>query len=229
MTDQRSVSDDAGKSVSISDIDKKAYEIQRRVRDGGLDLKETNKRLQRVAESTDSHFSELPIFLTIYSNSGRTGKEWARVLRDDGVYVQGWTEDVLTQPGFDINHVTDSRLYEPAVINDDELYKDERTTENIRRVGTDERGLVEPPAELGALLAEKLTSSDFRRLKRAYGIDCLIIMHEPITDSRDNPRLLTIGHHDIRVGLTPLSGDPKKCWGDRCGFLFDSSSLHLDA
>jgi len=158
--------------------------------------------------------------LPTLQSTGRGGAEWVRLLRDSGVHATSYAEGVLTQDEFNDKHTTDVREYNLELIRGDEFDYNDRTAENIRRVGTDERGLVEPPAELAPLLAEKLTVEDLKQLEEEHGIHHLVIMHEAITDSDGNWRLLYVCRFVDKVGLGARWGEH----GNRCnaegGFLF---------
>jgi hypothetical protein len=151
---------------------------------------------------------------------GRTGAEWMHLLSDSSVHVTNYAEDVLTQDEFNDKHATDVREYNPELIRGDEFDDDERTIKNIRRVGTEEFGLVEPPADLAPLLAKKLSVDYLKRLKEEHGIRYLVIMHEVIIDSDGNPRLLYFGRVVDKVGLGARWGECGCRLNVECGLLF---------
>jgi len=178
----------------------------------------------KVLHALRDGFLSEPELPTLKSN-GRTGAEWIPLLRNAGVSVSSYAENVLTRDDFNGVHITDGRTYKPVIIRGDQFNYDERTTKNIRRVGTDERGLAEPPAELAPLLAEKLKAERFRfenlkRLEEEHGIHHLVIMHEAITDFVGDPSLLYVGRFGDGVGLGTRWDKPEYHWRAKDGFIF---------
>jgi len=163
--------------------------------------------------------------LPVLQSNGWTGSQWVLALRDSGVNVTGWAEDVLTRDKFDEEHVTVGCKYEPVLLCSDEFSDDERMSKNARRLGIDERGLVAPPAELAPLLAEELTAEYLKLLEKEYGINYLVISHKPIDDSDDDPHLLHVDYSGVNVRLdASLSGIANQWnsqeWNSQDGFVF---------
>jgi len=208
-------------ALPIAEIDRKAYEIQRRAREGGLDLKETSRRLQHIIENGEPYPPELP---TLKSN-GRTGAEWIHLLRDAGAGVRNFAEDVLTQDEFDDMHVIGSHGYSLELICGDEFNDDERTIKNIRLVGTDERGLVEPPAEVAPLLAEKLTVRYLKWFEEERGVQRLVIMHEAVIGFDGDSFLLCVERHGDVTRLNVRLGFPESHFFAEDGLIFLSRKM----
>ncbi len=185
-------------SQFVSDVDHKAREIQHYVRNGALDPQETAERLQRIIDNSEPYPFELPIV----TSDGRTGQELLDSLRSQGVSVSSDGEDILTQDEFDRDHVSDGVEYSPTIIPANEFSGEERSTENIIRSGdVGDRDFIEPKAEVTALLAEKLSVDDMRRLEKKHDVIYLVVMHSAIIDSNGFPCLLYLYRDSCEIRL----------------------------
>ncbi len=80
---------------------------------------------------------------------------------------------------------TNGVMYKLIVIKGDEFEDEKRITSNIREEAR-RRGYATPTAEMAPYLREAISDGDLK----AMGLKLLVVMHEPIEDSRDNMRLL---------------------------------------
>jgi hypothetical protein len=160
----------------------------------------------------------LPSLQSTQSN-GRGGAEWMSALSNAGVQVAFNAEKLLTEGRLLDNAETAGREYTLECIRADEFEYTERTTENIRRLGTDGRNLAEPPAKLAALLSKTLTVEDLKRLRDEHGIRFLLVMHEPI-GANGVSNLLYVCCRLDEIYLDATWNHPDRQWHAGHGFIF---------
>ena len=152
------------------------------------------------------------------TSDGRNGHQFIEVGEHNGLRFDDWAKNAMTV-GRDAKGnliVTGSSgvVYKPVVIKGGEFEDNERVTSNIRKVAEAQK-LVTPPWWLAPLLREKVSDSEIL----AMGLDWLIVMHEPITDSDGDPSLLGL-LRDVCRCLSASYGYPAGRWNRRGGFVF---------
>jgi hypothetical protein len=153
------------------------------------------------------------------TSDGRSGKEFVKDLKKKGFNVGDWATNVMTV-GKDASGkaiiVSDSGVvYKPVVLKGEDFTDAERVTSNIRKVA-EEMKLVTPPWWLAPLLREAMTDAEIA----AFGLTWLIVMHEAITDSDGDPRLLGLDRDGGGRWLGACRGRPDYGWDREDGFVF---------
>jgi hypothetical protein len=146
------------------------------------------------------------------TTTGRSGEDSIVVLKEQGFHVGSYVEELFRSKEF---VATNDKLYTLAVIGGDEFEDDQRTNRNIR-AEADRRGWEEPPVELASYLREQISDDDLERM----GLWALILMHNPISDSRGSPSLLGLDRVDDGRCLSAFFGHPGRRWYRDSGFLF---------
>ena len=153
-----------------------------------------------------------PVFLPSITSDGRTGKQFTKSLEKAGYRVGDYAKDVMSKLAF----VSTTRIvYKPVVILGQQFEDDERITSNIRKFA-EERKYITPPAELAPLLRESVSDEEIERM----GLWALIVMHEPISDSRGSPNLLGVRRYGSGRWLEASWVSPGNVWPRRHGFVF---------
>lgn len=125
------------------------------------------------------------IYFTVTSG-GTTGAEWIdRLKKKDYSIGSDYALSVLTADDF---RPTAGITTEVAVLKD--MHNEGEclcSNETIRKAAKD-LNLETPNAELACLICEKFTNDEIRQM----GLRQIVVMHSPINDTDDYPRLLTI-------------------------------------
>ena len=159
------------------------------------------------------------IHLKPVTSDGRNGHQFIEVMEFNRFDLGKWAKNCMTV-GRDAqgNLVVTSdsgQVYKPVVIKGEEFEDDERITSNIRKVVAGMKCLT-PPWWLAPLLREAMSDEEIE----ALGLDWLIVMHEPITDSDGSLLLLGLNRFDAGRGLGAYDGYPTPRWFRRRGFVF---------
>lgn len=139
---------------------------------------------------------------TLPATAGMTGAEWITYFKKERYSIDGYTESVLLssnfKPTFGVKH-------EVIVLKSKIAHG---INSSIRRVA-DELSLETPNAEIACLVRDHFTAHELRLMGMMY----LVVMHEPINDSTDGPRLLNVNWDRDQESLDVSNGYP--------GFLFE--------
>jgi len=159
------------------------------------------------------------IHLKPVTSDGRNGHQFIEVMEFNRFDLGKWAKNCMTV-GRDAqgNLVVTSdsgQVYKPVVIKGEEFEDDERITSNIRKVVAGMKCLT-PPWWLAPLLREAMSDEEIE----ALGLDWLIVMHEPITDSDGRLSLLGLSRYDAGRELFAYYGYPTPRWFRRRGFVF---------
>lgn len=141
-------------------------------------------------------------------SKGLTGTEYIKHLEKKGFSIGTWAENISKQ----VNKTKKDTSYEIIIFNFD---KDYVTTQEVQDEAQ-KRGYIAPPVEVSYLLREELSDNDLKEM----GLTWLIIMHEPITGSDDDPRLLGLDRNGGGRWLGAYYGTSTGRWFRECGFVF---------
>lgn len=147
------------------------------------------------------------------TSAGVTGKKWTARLENTRSGVGDSAKQILLSKSF---VPTTGTVYHPVLIRGDEFAIDaDRTNKNVREEALC-RCYQTPPAELAPMLRETLSNEEIREI----GLDSLVVMHEPITDSNGEPRVLGIGRFAYQEWIFGYYGHPGHQWDRQTGFVF---------
>lgn len=150
------------------------------------------------------------IYFSVTSD-GTTGPEWAKRLEAKGFRVSDWAKRLLCSSDF---KPTSGVTTEIAVLPGKLWNDDVRITMNIR--ATAKCYFQMPNAEVACLIREKFSDEEME----ARGLRWIVIMHEPIKVSDDDPRLLRASRNDDGRWLLAYYGHPACWWSRDDGFAF---------
>ena len=162
------------------------------------------------------HEKDGVIYFNVTSD-GTTGSEWIERLKKQGYNVGNYAKGILLSPDF---KPTSGVTYEIAVLKGSLFPDDTRITKNIRSKA-DEMDLSKPNAEAACLIREKFSDEEIE----AMGLQCIIVMHEPIKDSDGDPSLLSANRHGDGRWLGAYSDNPLHGWRHGSGFAFVASQV----
>jgi len=153
------------------------------------------------------------IYFTVTSD-GTTGEEWIKRLEKGGYNVGFYAKQLLNSKDF---RPTKGVKYEIAVLKGVLFPDDDRVTKKIR-AEADKRKLTTPNAEVACFIREMFTDKEIK----AMGLTWIIVMHEPIKDSRGVLHLLSVDRDDLGQWLRTYYGSPDRQWDRVSGFAFVS-------
>jgi hypothetical protein len=146
------------------------------------------------------------------TSDGRNAKELILDLEQNGFRVSKCAKRVMSRPPL---MVTNGVIYRVGIIFGEEFSDEERTTENIRKEAK-RRCWLTPPAEIAPLARERITDDVLEEL----GLWWLMIMHERIKDSGDDPGFLALFRGAGGRWLGTFDGLPGYGWSRMFGFGF---------
>ncbi len=155
------------------------------------------------------------IYFTLPPTDGTTGPQWIERLEKKGFQLSKWSRDVLNSPDF---KPTTGVVNNIAVLKG-ELFSDgNRFTKKIRAEG-DKRKLkhgkdISP--EIACQIREMFTDEEIKEM----GLVWIIAMHESISDSDGDLRLLNASRNDDGRWLYAYYGNPDYRWNRENGFAF---------
>ena len=125
------------------------------------------------------------IYFTVTSD-GTTGTEWVERLKKKGHFIgSDYARSVLLADDF---RPTSGITTEVAVLKDMPNEGECNCSNETIRKAAEDLKLETPNAELACLICEKFTNDEIRQM----GLRQIVVMHSPINDTNDYPRLLTI-------------------------------------
>lgn len=151
--------------------------------------------------------------------TGLTGSEWITRLEKKGYKVSSWASNILNSPTFkpskkmELEYVIVRLTVES--LSSDIGKKYFYTTQEIRDYA-ESKGYRTPPADLALILREEISDEDIEKL----GLWWITVMHEPITDSDGDPRLLRVSRDVDGRWLGADYGRPGDGWVRGYGFVF---------
>lgn len=178
----------------------------RQVSDGSI----TGEMFQAFLEHRNSFEQSTTVFTV--TSDGRTGPDFIQSLPKKDYRVGECATDVMRKPAF---VTTSGQIYRLGLIKGRGFSDNERTTENIRAEAVC-RGWLTPPAEVAPLLRETVSDEEIERLDLWW----LVVMHEPIVDSRGGAGLLNLCRSGGGRWLDAGYGKPDYRWGREDGFVF---------
>jgi hypothetical protein len=148
------------------------------------------------------------VVLIEVTSDGTTGPAWIERLKDHGFYFLGGALKLLTSKQFVPTSGVATKL---AVLKGTALSDEERTLDGLTKEAV-KRNFAQPHPEVACLLAQKL-GKDGSGIEETTGIWCLMVMHQPITVTADEPGLIL----DLRFGMrsnyiSASFGDPQACY-----------------
>jgi hypothetical protein len=153
--------------------------------------------------------------------NGWSGGQWKAWFEEHEYHLSNWAKDLLSSAGF-VPFKAGVALW-AAVIPGQSFVDNARITSNIRAEAT-RLGLTTPSIELILLIRMNFSNKEIQ----AMGLYWLIGMHNPITDSDGNPRLLNADAFDEDPWFRASYGRPVGQWNARGGFVFGASASSLD-
>ena len=154
-----------------------------------------------------------------------TGAEEVERLKVTGYRVGEHAESCLVSTrddSYDLHHrLKAGRIYKVALMPGKEIERDsDRTTANLRERGMKHYGYGKPLAGLIPRVREVLSDKQMEEL----GILYASALHDPITDSDGDPRVLGADRNDGGRWVDAGWGDPDARWGDDGAFVFPLSA-----
>jgi hypothetical protein len=122
------------------------------------------------------------IYFSVTSD-GTPGPKWIERLEGNGFHVEKYAKQVLCSPDF---KPTNGITIEVAVLMGMLFANNDRTKKKIL-AEADKRKLTKPNAEVACLIRELFTDEEIEQM----GLWWIVVMHEPIKDSDDDPILLS--------------------------------------
>src|SRR3990167_4752772 len=165
-----------------------------------------------VSEPTRSWREEDGVIYFSVTSDGTTGEDWITRLESKGFRVGDYAKQVLRSTDFKpTSGVTTETVVLPGSFFGDKDLDTAKIRDEAKK-----RKLVTPNAELACLIREKFRDDEIE----AMGLWYIVAMHEPMSDSDGDPRLL-----DARrdVGGRWLSASyvrPGRRWHRDGGFAF---------
>lgn len=147
------------------------------------------------------------------TTSGRTGEQCITSLEEQGFRLGNLANELLRGEKFVATD--DGTTHNLVVISGDEFEDGERTNANIRAEAT-RRGYLVPPMEVAPYLRELFSDEDLEQM----GIWALVVMHESVTVSFGDARVLGVSRKDEGRWLFALCGRPDGRWGREFRFVF---------
>ncbi|MBI2628249.1 MAG: hypothetical protein HYW71_02345 [Candidatus Niyogibacteria bacterium] len=170
-----------------------------------------------VSEPIRSWREEDGVIYFSVTSDGTTGEDWIKHLEGNGFHVGDYAKQVLRSPDFKpTNGVTTKVAVLKGILFED----NGRITKKIR-AEADKRKLSKPNAELACLIREKFTDKEIE----AMGLWYIVAMHEPISDSFGDPRLLDANRLDDGRWLNAFNVRPVNRWSRVHGFAFAVSQV----
>lgn len=203
-------------------IDKQMSEIKRQIRQKGgspLNPELVATTLQNIVEGkfqNNSGEEKLKKFIEIKTlvSDGRDGKNFLFDLENSKFSVLEYTKFVIESEEFN-STVTVGTKYRIAIMKGEEFTLDERMNKNIRKEIAKLGGIM-PPAELAPLFRMSFSDEEIM----ALGLLWVIVMHEPINDSKAYPRLLSLAADGFGKKLGAFIGLETDKYHIKCGFIF---------
>lgn len=156
------------------------------------------------------------IYFSVTSD-GTTGEDWIKRLSRNSFWIGDFAKQVLRSPDF---RPTSGVTTEVAVLKGMLFEDNDRITKKIC-VEADKRKLSKPNVELVCLIREKFTDEEIE----AMGLWRIVVMHEPINDSRGSLALLCADRYNLGRWLDAYYGMPGSEWGRDSGFAFAVSQV----
>jgi len=158
------------------------------------------------------------IYFDIAASLDITGHQWILRLKEKGYRFSDCAKSVIYSDGF---KTTPGVTIKIVVLKGILFEYWNRTIEKIS-ADADKREWGKPDAEAACLIREMFTDEEIR----AMGLQRIIVMSEPINDSRGVPRLLGVngGGHGRLLSAYRVKPDLK--WGDHVGFAFVESFVY---
>ncbi len=151
------------------------------------------------------------------TSDGIIGEQWIARLESKSFRVGDYAKSVLRSKSF---KPTTGITYEIAVLKGEIFSDNERITKNIRKDAKN-RELTTPNAEVACLIREKFSDKELE----AMGLYWIVVMHEPIKDSRGDPLLLGADRSDNGSWLSMRFDYPDSKWRRSNGFAFVISQV----
>jgi hypothetical protein len=151
------------------------------------------------------------IYFSVESD-GTTGEDWITRLENKGFHVGDYAKQVFCSPDF---KPTSGVTIEIVILKGTLFeYNYIRTAKHIH-AEANKRKLDKPNAEVACLIREKFTDEEIK----AMGLYWIVVMHEPINDSDDNPIFLRVDRGGSGNWLYAYF-EPDDGWGSESGFAF---------
>ena len=173
-----------------------------------------------ASEPTHSWRQKDGVLYFSVTSDGTTGGDWITRLENKRFRVDDDAKQVLRSPDFKPTRgvTTDVAVLKRLLFMEDELTIGRIRAEAYRRK------LIKTNAEVACLTREKFTDRELQDMVLRY----ITFIHEPISNSYGDPRLLTV---PIEIGgclLTQDGGPDKRWYRDFGGFAFavSQSSQH---
>ena len=151
------------------------------------------------------------IHFTVTSN-GMTREQWEKHLESRGFRLSGWARNVLRRAS---ETPTNGVTYHIVVRSGSKITSCDRVTKKIRAHAA-EKGWNTPHWEVACLIRDTFSDEQLEEM----GLWWIVTMHEPITDSDGDPRLLHSNRYGVGRWLLAFYDRPDDGWDDRGGFAF---------
>lgn len=161
------------------------------------------------------------IYLSVTSD-GTTGKEWIERLTKKGYRLSDYAQSLLRSP--EDFKPTYGVTTEIAILKGILFGNSDRITSSIRAF-TAERNLIAPNAEVACLIRDIFSDEDLE----AMGLIWIVAMHEPIKDSDDVPRLLSVSRNGGGCWLVADCDKSVYGWSRGDGYAFAVSETPAGA
>ena len=147
------------------------------------------------------------------TSDGTTGEQWIKRFEAKHFRTGPYVQEILLSPDFQPTSGVTTKV---VVLKGKSFGNIDRTTETIRFEAA-RRQFVTPNAEVACLISEYLSSSDMEEM----GLTWIVIMHEPIVDSFEDPYLLIVDlFNGDDPGLEVRDGRLDVHWISQYGFAF---------
>jgi len=187
---------------------------------GTLSLDELALFLQRQNPFEFTRNEHGHILLT-FDGIDLTGEVEIKRLTEAGFRVSDWAKSCLLskkEDGYDKNHrLILGQQYEIALMPTMEIESEtDRTTENLRKRGTEKYGYIKPLAGVAPSIRKSTTNEMMKKM----GFWHIAVPHDPIKDPDGTPLVLTADRNDDGRWLYVSWDGPDVQWSDDSAFAF---------
>lgn len=208
----------------IATFARRQHNWMERVLKGSLDPEEVARAVHQIIDRG----TKVDRITFTVTGLGLTGAEWITRLEDDGHGVSGrahsmiTARSMLTESDYDTNHRLEAgKEYKVTLMFSKEVLKNsDRKTSKIQSFAISEFGeqsVTGLKAELAFLIREKFTNDELK----AMGIEDILVLHEPITDSDGEASILCSSRRlDGSSWVHARCGRSYQPWSFYCAFVF---------
>ena len=155
------------------------------------------------------------------TGTGLTAVAWISTLKSAGHEIGEWARDLLSKPDYDAKHRLEAgKEYKVVLVRGTEIARGhDCTTENLKAAAIKEFGeqsVSGLKSELALLIRMKFSSAELEQM----GLRYIVVLHEPIVDSRGESRVLCSDCLDGKSWVFADFGRPSRSWNDGGAFAF---------